>query len=123
MLTVHGPEDAQGHQAFNDDIRIKDDNLDHQPKGHLRQLGFTLLSILEINYLDVYTHTCCIQTPTLKTTLHGALRSLSIFETISIPYCFEDEIAVQYKEKNESLLVLILDLNSLICDAIFDKTF
>ena len=79
MLTVHGAKDAQGNQAFNDNVRIKDYYLDHKPKGHLRHLDLALGSILEINYLDVYAHTCCVQTPTLKTTLHGALGSLSIF--------------------------------------------
>ena len=123
MLVVHRTEDAEGYQEFDDDVGVKNDNFNHQPKGHFWHLRFALGAILEINYLDVYTHTCCIETPTLKTAFHGALRSLSIFEAVSIPYCFEDQIAVQYKEKNESLLVLILDFNQLIADTIFYKTF
>ena len=72
MLAVHGSENAEGYQTFYDDVGVKDDHFYHEPKGHLFKLGFTLGAILEINYLDVYTHTCCIQTPTLKATLHGA---------------------------------------------------
>ena len=87
MLAVQRAKYAEGDQAFDNDVRIENDDFNHEPLRRFRQVLLAILAVLKIYHLDINSNARRVEAPTLETTLHRTFGGLSICQTVSIPNC------------------------------------